>query len=101
MKLLFFGTMSVPACWFNLFNIIAVLIGVPIINRYVYPCLSNYGMISPFLFRMSIGKIYFVFLNLSVYHSNCVMYSYNKCTNLKMAKLKQLSAVMSLKKTSC
>ena len=61
MKLIKFShKMTVPACWFSLFNIIIVLLFVPIINRYVYPILDKLNSRSPYIMRMSIGKYCFV-----------------------------------------
>jgi len=58
MKIIHFGAMSVPACWFSLFNIITVLLFVPIINRYFYPYLDKLTKrCPPYVFRMSIGML--------------------------------------------
>ena len=57
MKLIFSDDVAVPACWFSMFNIIIVLLFVPIVNRYVYPVLDKLSPRSPYILRMSIGEL--------------------------------------------
>ena len=58
MKLITFSDdVSVPACWFSMFNIIIVLLFVPVVNRFVYPVLDKLSPRSPYILRMSIGEL--------------------------------------------
>ena len=61
MKLITFSDdVSVPACWFSVFNIIIVLLFVPVVNRFVYPVLDKLSPWSPYIWRMSIGELLYV-----------------------------------------
>ena len=61
MKLITFSDdVSVPACWFSMFNIIIVLLFVPVVNRFVYPVLDKLSPWSPYIWRMSIGELLYV-----------------------------------------
>ena len=58
MKLISFSDdVAVPAYWFSMFNILIVLLFVPIVNRYVYPVLDKLSPRSPYILRMSIGEL--------------------------------------------
>ena len=56
----FSDDVSVPACWFSMFNIIIVLLFVPVVNRFVYPVLDKLSPWSPYIWRMSIGELLYV-----------------------------------------
>ena len=71
MKLIpFYDEVSVPACWFSMFNIIIVLLFVPVVNRYVYPILDKLSPRSPYILRMSIGELLHVSLFVTDFRHN-------------------------------
>lgn len=60
MKLPSFGSDNkgggVPAAWFQLFNVVTVILLVPFVDRFVYPRLDVIFKRAPHLFRMAVGK---------------------------------------------
>lgn len=48
---------GIPAAWFQLFNVITVLVMVPLVDRFIYPRLDRVFERAPHQFRMVVGKI--------------------------------------------
>ncbi|XP_067125178.1 solute carrier family 15 member 4-like [Centruroides vittatus] len=46
---------SVPAAWLTLFDIVFLLIFIPLMDRVIYPCLDRRGKKIPLLCRISLG----------------------------------------------
>lgn len=50
------GQNGIPAAWFQLFNVITVLVMVPLVDRFIYPRLDKVFERAPHQFRMVVGK---------------------------------------------
>lgn len=48
---------TIPAAWLMLFNVIFLIIFIPLLNHVIYPCLSKHGMQISMLTRMGIGMV--------------------------------------------
>ena len=60
------GGGGIPAAWFQLFNVVTVLVMVPLVDKFVYPRLDKLFERAPHLCRMALGKneklvLYFLF----------------------------------------
>ena len=84
MRLLSFSQQElVPAAWFMLFNVVIVLIFVPIIDQFFYPLIERCGTRTPFLLRMSIGMFLATLSmlaagTLELYRSSCTHVHINR-----------------------
>ncbi|XP_071506265.1 solute carrier family 15 member 4-like [Diadema antillarum] len=52
-----YGTFTLPAAALNLFNVIIILILIPIVDRFIYPCFEKLGLPLSMLKRIGIGMI--------------------------------------------
>lgn len=52
-----YGGFTVPAAWLSLFEILTLLIFVPVIERGIYPALSKFEIEVPVLWRIVVGML--------------------------------------------